>query len=124
MTDLQGQRRALLNFNLLAIIGYLMYQFSNNWPLFLVGTLFVAAWSSMSLPATFALIGESLAKGHRAIGFSMQSIIKRVPIVIAPGRGGRSLLPNSWSLRGGRAAVRSRIVAPFTDSDLCRGILV
>ena len=62
--------------------------FSNKWPLFLVGTLFVAAWSNMSLPATFALIGESLAKGRRAIGFSVQSIITRVPVVIAPVIGG------------------------------------
>ncbi len=92
LTDLQGQRRALIIFNILAIIGYLMYLFSKDWPLVLVGTLFVAAWSSMSLPATFALIGASLSKGRRAIGFSMQSIIKRLPIVIAPVIGGWLLL--------------------------------
>lgn len=88
LTDLQGQRRALIIFNLLAIIGYLMYLFAKDWPLVLVGTFFVAAWSSMSLPASFAVIGESLARGRRAIGFSVQSIIKRVPIVIAPVVGG------------------------------------
>lgn len=56
--------------------------------MFLAGTLFVAAWSSMSLPATFAVIGDSLAKSRRAIGFSVQSIVKRLPIVIAPAVGG------------------------------------
>lgn len=88
LTDLLGRRRALVLFNLLAIFGYLMYLFSKDWVLVLVGTLFVAAWSSMSLPATFAVIGDSLAKSRRAIGFSVQSIVKRLPIVAAPVLGG------------------------------------
>ncbi len=88
LTDRLGRRRALMLFNLVAIIGYLMYLFSRDWPLVLIGTLFVAAWSSMSLPATFAVIGDSLARSRRAIGFSMQSIIKRLPIVVAPVLGG------------------------------------
>ena len=88
LADRLGRRRALVLFNLLAIIGYLLYLFSFHWSLILVGTLFVAAWSSMSLPATFAVIGDSLAQSQRAIGFSVQSILKRVPIVIAPAVGG------------------------------------
>jgi len=92
LTDRLGRRRALVLFNLLAIGGYLMYLFSRNWPLVLVGTLFVTAWSSMSLPATFAIIGDSLAKSRRAVGFSVQSIVKRLPIVIAPALGGWLLL--------------------------------
>lgn len=88
LTDRLGQRRALMLFNLVAIIGYLMYLFSRDWPLVLIGTLFVTAWSSMSLPATFAVIGDSLARSRRAIGFSLQSIIKRLPIVVAPVLGG------------------------------------
>jgi MFS family permease len=88
LTDRLGRRRALVLFNLLAILGYLIYLFSQSWGWFLVGTLFVAAWSSMSLPATFAVIGDSLAKSRRAIGFSVQSILKRVPIVVAPVIGG------------------------------------
>jgi MFS family permease len=92
LTDRLGRRRALVLFNLLAIGGYLMYLFSRSWPLVLLGTLFVAAWSSMSLPATFAVIGDSLAKSRRAVGFSVQSIVKRLPIVIAPALGGWLLL--------------------------------
>lgn len=88
LTDRLGRRRALVLFNLLAIAGYLMYLLSRSWPLVLLGTLFVAAWSSMSLPATFAVIGDSLAKSRRAVGFSVQSIVKRLPIVIAPALGG------------------------------------
>lgn len=92
LTDRLGRRRALVLFNLLAIIGYVIYFFSRHWFWFLIGTLFVAAWSSMSLPATFAVIGDSLARSRRAIGFSVQSILKRVPIVVAPAVGGLLLL--------------------------------
>ncbi len=92
LTDRLGRRRALVVFNILAICGYVLYFLSQHWFWFLVGTLFVAAWSSMSLPATFAVIGDSLAKSRRAIGFSVQSIIKRVPIVVAPAIGGWLLL--------------------------------
>lgn len=88
LADRLGRRRALVLFNLLAVIGYLLYLISRHWLPFMIGTLFVAAWSSMSLPATFAVIGDSLAERQRAIGFSVQSILKRVPIVMAPAAGG------------------------------------
>ena len=88
LADRLGRRRALVLFNLLAIVGYVLYLVSRHPLLFLAGTLFVAAWSSMSLPATFAVIGDSLEQSRRAIGFSVQSILKRVPIVIAPVIGG------------------------------------
>ncbi len=86
--DRLGTRQALVLFNLLAVAGYVIYLFARHWAWILIGTLFVAAWGSMSLPATFAVIAEGLREGRRAIGFSVQSIIKRVPIVIAPVIGG------------------------------------
>lgn len=88
LADRLGRRRALILFNLLAVAGYVLYLVSRHPLLFLVGTLFVAAWSSMSLPATFAVIGDSLEQSKRAIGFSVQSILKRAPIVVAPVVGG------------------------------------
>ncbi len=104
LTDRLGRRRALVLFNLLAIAGYALYFVSRDWPLVLVGTLFVAAWGSMSLPATFAIIGDSLAESRRAIGFSVQSIIKRLPIVVAPVLGGW-LLERYGVIRGFQAGL-------------------
>jgi MFS family permease len=46
------------------------------------------AWQSMASPAIFAVIGDSLPSERRAMGFTLQSILKRVPIVIAPIVGG------------------------------------
>jgi len=48
----------------------------------------VMAWQSMASPAIFAIIGDALPRERRAMGFTLQSILKRVPIVIAPIAGG------------------------------------
>jgi MFS family permease len=42
----------------------------------------------MASPAIFAVIGDSLPKDRRAMGFTVQSILKRLPMVIAPIIGG------------------------------------
>lgn len=88
LADRLGRKRALVLFNLTAAAGYLLYLLTNRWEVVVFGTLFVLAWSSMSQPAIFALIGDTLSQSKRAMGFSVQSIWKRVPIVIAPPLGG------------------------------------
>jgi len=86
--DRLGTRRSLILFNLTAIAGYAIYLLAGHWAWVLLGTLFVAAWGSMGLPATFAVVAEGLQKGRRAIGFGVQSILKRAPIIVAPAIGG------------------------------------
>jgi len=91
LADKLGRKRALTLFNLIAAAGYLTYLLTRRWEVVIAGTLFVMAWSSMSQPAIFALIGDTLGRSKRAMGFSVQSIWKRVPIVIAPPLGGYML---------------------------------
>ena len=88
LADKIGRKRALTLFNIIAATGYLLYLLTSRWELVVVGTLLVMAWSSMSQPAIFALIGDTLSHSKRAMGFSVQSIWKRVPIVIAVPLGG------------------------------------
>jgi len=88
LSDRLGPRKALVLFTLLAALGYIIYLISSNWIVFLAGTLFVMAWSSLTLPAMFSVIGESLPVNRRAIGFGVQSIWKRIPIILAPAIGG------------------------------------
>jgi len=88
LADRLGRNRALVMFNLIAALGYLLYLLTVSWELIIIGTLLVLAWSSMSQPAIFALIGDTLGRSRRAMGFSVQSIWKRIPIVIAPPLGG------------------------------------
>ncbi len=88
IADRLGRRRAFLIFIAIASAGYLVYHFASSWPLVFIGLALVMAWQSMASPAIFAVIGDSLPQERRAMGFTLLSILKRVPIVIAPIIGG------------------------------------
>ena len=88
IADRFGRRNAFFLFLGLACIGYLVYLFGPSWPFVFIGLAFAMAWQSMASPAIFAIIGDALPPEKRAMGFSIQSILKRVPIVIAPLIGG------------------------------------
>jgi MFS family permease len=88
IADRFGRRHALFFFLSLACAGYLVYLFGPSWPFAFLGLALVMGWQSMASPAIFAVIGDSLPKERRAMGFTIQSILKRVPVVIAPIVGG------------------------------------
>ena len=88
IADRFGRRRAFLVFLALACVGYLIYLLGPSWPFAFAALAFAMAWQSMASPAIFAVIGDALPPHKRAMGFSVQSILKRVPIVIAPLIGG------------------------------------
>src|SRR5215813_7557673 len=88
VADRFGRRRAFVVFITLAAFGYVVYLFSTSWPFLFIGLALVMAWQSMASPAIFAVIGDSLPRERRAMGFTLQSILKRMPIVIAPIAGG------------------------------------
>jgi MFS family permease len=88
LADHFGRRRAFLLLVTAAAAGYVVYLFSPSWPFLLVGLGLVMAWQSMASPAIFAVIGDSLPRERRAMGFTLQSILKRVPVVVAPVAGG------------------------------------
>ncbi len=99
LADRFGRRRAFLVFVILASAGYLIYLFSTSWPLIFLGLAFAMAWQSMASPAIFALIGDALPPERRAMGFTLQSILKRVPIIVAPMIGG-ALIARTGITRG------------------------
>src|SRR6266478_6530241 len=99
LSDRYGRRRAFLIFIALASVGYLVYLFSPSWPVVFIGLALSLAWHSMASPAIFAVIGDSLPRERRAMGFTLQSILKRVPIVVAPIIGG-ALIASLGILRG------------------------
>lgn len=59
----------------------------------------------MASPAIFAVIGDALPKDKRAIGFTFQSLIKRVPMAVAPLIGGAMI-----ATLGIRSGVRAGLV--------------
>src|SRR5437773_1092454 len=86
--DRIGRRASLLGVVVVSAIGYAIYGFARSWPWIIGGLFLVSAWSSMGSPTLFAVIGDALPKERRAIGFTVQSILKRVPIAVAPIIGG------------------------------------
>jgi MFS family permease len=98
ISDRIGRKSSLLLFTILSMIGYFIYYIAGSWLWILLGTFFVMAWSSLTLPTLFAIIGDHLPHDSRATGFSVQSIIKRIPIIIAPAIGGW------WIARSGLSA--------------------
>jgi len=88
LADRVGRRRAFLVFIALASTGYLIYLFSPSWPFVFLGLAFAMGWASMASPAIFSVIGDALPKDKRAMGFTFQSLIKRVPMAVAPLIGG------------------------------------
>ena len=84
IADRFGRRRALLFFLTIACTGYLVYLSAPSWPFAFLGLGLVMGWQSMASPTIFAVIGDALPREKRAMGFTIQSILKRVPIVIAP----------------------------------------
>jgi MFS family permease len=88
ISDRYGRRRALLLFVALAAAGYATYWAAPTWPFVFVGLTFVMAWSSMASPTLFAVVGDALPKERRALGFTVQSILRRIPIAVAPSLGG------------------------------------
>jgi MFS family permease len=97
--DRYGRRRALLLFVALATIGYGLYWVAASWPFVFAGLVFVMAWSSMASPPLFAVVGDALPRDRRALGFTVQSILKRVPIAVAPALGGLAIA--AYGLRDG-----------------------
>jgi MFS family permease len=88
ISDRLGIRRALLLFAALTTFGFAIYLVSGSIPGIFLGLFLVMAWKSLGLPATFALVGEELAGSRRIVGFTLQSVLRRLPIVIAPPIGG------------------------------------
>lgn len=89
--DRLGRKRALLLFVLAAMGGYAIYATAVSWRMVIVGVVLVMAWSSMASPALFAVVGDSLPKGKRAIGFTIQALLRRLPLVVAPIVGGMAI---------------------------------
>lgn len=99
VADRFGRRAALRIFVTVAAAGYVVYLVAPSWPWIFAGLALGMGWTAMASPTLFAVVGDSLPKGRRAMGFTVQSILRRIPIVIAPTLGGIAIA--TWGLRNG-----------------------
>jgi MFS family permease len=109
LADRAGRRRAFLVFIAVACVGYAAYLLSPSWSWVFVGLAFAMAWHSMASPAVFAVIGDALPREKRAMGFTLQSMLKRVPMVVSPLIGG-ALIAGLGITRGIRVGLAVTLV--------------
>ena len=88
IVDHWGHRRAFIIFNVVSIVGYSLVLLIPSWGGVIAGMFFFLSWSCFSLPATFSLVGAALEAHRHSMGVGVQSVIKRLPIMIAPILGG------------------------------------
>src|SRR6059058_5068607 len=107
LTDRWGQRRSLLFFNALSLGGYVLVLFWQHWLALVLGAFLFLAWSALSLPATFTVVATSLESGRHTMGIGVQSMVRRVPMMLGPLAGG-------WSIgSAGRRAFDGRCSCAF-----------
>lgn len=97
LTDRWGQRRALLVFNAISLVGYLLVLFWQHWIALLVGSFLFLAWSALSLPTTFSVVATSLQRHQHTMGIGVQSMVRRVPMMLGPLLGGWLVTRCGWA---------------------------
>jgi MFS family permease len=84
LVDRWGHRQAFIIFNAVSIVGYLIVLLIPHWAAVIAGMFLFLSWTCFSLPATFSLIGAALEANRHSMGVGVQSVTKRLPIMIAP----------------------------------------
>lgn len=94
-----GTKRALLVFNLLAMVGFSLVVLIPRWEAVLIGACFFLSWTAISLPATMGLVASVLPKNKRTMGVSMHSLVRRIPMALGPLVGGFFI--DTWGTQTG-----------------------
>ncbi len=106
LSDRLGTKRALLVFNLIAMLGYLIVILAHTWWAVLVGAALFISWSALSLPATMELLAKVVPKNHRTMGVSIHALVRRLPKMLGPVAGGACIA--IWGVQRG---VRNAFIA-------------
>lgn len=109
LTDRWGQRRSLLFFAGLSVSGYLLVLLWQHWLALVLGAFLFLAWSALSLPATFMVVATSLKSHQHTMGVGVQSMVRRVPMMVGPLIGGWLITHRGWA-EGVRLALLGCIV--------------
>jgi MFS family permease len=109
LVDRWGHRHAFVAFNISSIAGYAVVLLVPHWGAVIAGMFLFLSWTCFSLPAAFSLVAVSLEANRLAMGIGVQSVIKRLPTMIAPLIGG-ILIDRFGIISGVRIALGLSIV--------------
>lgn len=108
LSDRLGHKKALLVFNLIALVGYAIVILFPSWPAVFVGSAFFLSWTAISLPAIMGLVSKVLPQNKRTMGVSLHSLARRIPMALGPVIGGALI-----GFYGEKSGVRLAFVAAF-----------
>lgn len=97
LTDRWGQRRSLMLFSTLSLGGYAVVLVWHHWLALLLGSFLFLAWSALSLPTTFTVVATSLKAHQHTMGIGIQSLVRRVPMMLGPLAGGWLITRFGWT---------------------------
>src|SRR5882672_5098194 len=97
LTDSLGHRRALMLFSALSLAGYVLVLVWHHWLALILGAFFYLAWSALSLPTTFTVVATSLEARQHTMGIGIQSMVRRVPMMLGPLIGGWLITRFGWT---------------------------
>ena len=97
LTDRWGQRRSLMLFSALSLAGYTLVLVWHHWLALLLGTFLFLAWSALSLPTTFTVVATSLTARQHTMGIGVQSMVRRIPMMVGPLVGGWLITRWGWT---------------------------
>jgi MFS family permease len=88
VVDRSGHRKALLIFTVLSVGGYTIALLVTHWSGVLIGMFLFLAWRNLSLPASLSLVASSLPAHKHTMGIGVQSLVRRIPLLVGPVIGG------------------------------------
>ena len=97
LTDYLGQRRALMLFSALSLAGYVLVLVWHHWLALVLGAFLFLAWSALSLPTTFTIVATSLEARQHTMGVGIQSMVRRIPMMLGPLIGGWTITRFGWT---------------------------
>jgi MFS family permease len=97
LTDRWGQRNSLMLFSALSLAGYVLVLVWHHWLALVLGAFLFLAWSALSLPTTFAVVATSLQAHRHTMGIGVQSMVRRVPMMVGPLAGGWLITRFGWT---------------------------
>jgi len=91
LSDRLGYKRALILFTLVAMFGYCIVIFVPTWQAVLVGAVFFISWTAVSLPAVMSMVSKVVGREKRAMGVTLHSFVRRIPMALGPVLGGLAI---------------------------------
>jgi MFS family permease len=108
LSDKIGYKKSLIIFTLVAMAGYLVVIVFQSWQAVLLGSVLFISWSAVSLPAVMSLISKAVPLNKRAMGVTIHSFVRRIPMSLGPLLGGTII-----SIYGTTQGIRISFIVAF-----------